>query len=107
MSKILKAKTVKFHVKRADNRLFIYANGVRVAEFNGDGDPVLDKSFEFKVPPGAHDLLVLTVNHGGPTHFEYSVTADGVTVDNLKKGPTGAENGILWTNLYIAVNDGD
>lgn len=107
MTTILKAKVLKFNVQHADNRLFIYLNSVRVATMNGDGDPQLNQSYELKVPPGAHDILVLMVNHGGPTNFEYSVVADGVSVEHFKKGPTGAEIGLLWANHYVALNEGE
>lgn len=99
--------TAKLTVKRADNEIAAYLNGVLVYDKKTENDPALNDVVDisgFLQKGCCNSLVIVGVNWGGPAHFEGSLSVDNSTTSWSFQSQS-TPNGIVFDRSFTIPGD--
>jgi hypothetical protein len=74
--------TAKVTIKRADNEIAVFVNGILAYDKKTEGDPPLNDVVDisgFLQHGCCNSVVIIGINWGGPAHYEGSLTVDNST----------------------------
>ena len=93
---------VKLTIKRADNEIAAFLNGVLVYDRKTENDPQLNDVVDISgfIQKGCCNSLVLVgINWGGPAHFEGSLSVDNSVTSWAVQLPS-TPNGMVFDRSF-------
>ena len=94
--------TVKLTIKRADNEVAAFLNGILVYDKKTEGDPPLSDVVDLTgfIQHGCcNTLVVIGINWGGPAHYEGSLSIDSSTTSWAFTSPS-TPNGMVFDRSF-------
>lgn len=92
----------KVTIKRADNEIAVFVNGILVYDKKTEGDPVLNDVVDitgFLQHGCCNSVVVIGIDWGGTIHYEGSLTVDNSTTSWAVQGPSTV-NGMVFNRSF-------